>query len=320
MNNQQSTINQEQPLTILLDRHAHRYAQQFAREQATAEKSKQVYLNTLAVYSVNIYLKCLNINSSLANSDCWKSGLRAMFDVADVILPNLGKLECRWLLPGEDAVNIPLEAREERIGYLIVQLEENLNKAKFLGFISAKKVKFATKLLNITQLQPLESLIDTIEQLQTQINLRQWLSGIFTSDWQPVETILAGRITRSLATRTPATTITRGKAIGWQLNSLEQEIILVIKVVKLKSALPCSSGLSSPAIDLCLQLYPGKANNNLAAGLAINILDQANQTYLSAQVKDRDDWMQLEFSSQQGEQFKVQMNLAGVSIMKHFIV
>ena len=256
----------------------------------------------------------------MVNSDCWKSGLQAMFDVADVILPNLGKLECRWLLPGEEAVNIPLEAREDRIGYLIVQLKENLNKVKSLGFISAKKVKFDTKLLNITQLQPLESLIDTIEQLQTQINLRQWLSGIFTSDWQTVETILVGRITRSLATQTPATTITRGKAIGWQLNSLEQEIILVIKVVKLKSALPCSSGLSSPAIDLCLQLYPGKANNNLAAGLAINILDQANQTYLSAQVKDIDDWMQLEFSSQQGEQFKVQMNLAGVSIMKHFIV
>ncbi|MCC0179349.1 DUF1822 family protein [Waterburya agarophytonicola K14] len=115
-------------------------------------------------------------------------------------------------------------------------------------------------------------------------------------------------MTRSLATANP--TITRGKTIQWQLNSLEREIILVLKMIQ----------QSDKAIALCLQIYPGKINNNLPEGLSVSILDRTNQTCLSAQAKDSNDWMQLEFSCQPGEQFKIEMNLAGVSMLEQFIV
>ncbi|MGD1920837.1 MAG: DUF1822 family protein [Pleurocapsa sp.] len=298
---------QSKPITILLDNNAHRYAQQFAKEQSNPIKGKQVYLNTLTVYSIHTYLKSLNINSNIANSDCWLTGLRAMFNVADITLSN-GKLECLWLLPGEETTTIPLEIREDRLGYIVVQLEAELKQIELLGFISGDNIKFDTETINISRLQPLETLFYVIATPK-KTPLNQWLNNIFTSDWQPVETILAGRITRSLTTANSTTAITRGKTIARQINSLEQEIILVIKMMP----------QSDKTVDLCLQLYPGEGNNNLHAGLSVSILDAANQTCMSAQAKDTDDWMQLEFSCQPKEEFKVEMNLEGVSIVEQFL-
>ena len=292
---------QPKPITILLDNNAHRYARQFASEQANPTKGKQVYLNTLAVYSVHTYLKCLNINSNIADSDCWQTGLRSLFDVADLTLPN-GKLECIWLLPEEETITIPLEAREDRIGYIVVQLEAELKQVELLGFIDGKNIDFATETIDIDRIDALETLFDKIQKLevtQQQTNLSQWLNEVFTNDWQPIETILAGRITRSLATADSATaSITKGKIIQWQTNSLDREIILVLKMMP----------QSNNAIDLCLQLYPADANNNLPAGLSVSILDAANQSCMSALAKDTDDWMQLEFSCQPEEKFTVEMN------------
>ncbi|MEL6580483.1 MAG: DUF1822 family protein [Cyanobacteria bacterium J06621_12] len=300
----------ETSVTILLEPQAHKYAQQFASEQENSIKGKQVYLNTLAAYGVHTYLKCLDIKSDLAHSQCWQPNYRSLFNIADLTLPDVGKLECRYLLPEESEVNIPLETRDERIGYLVVQLEAELQQINLVGFISPQQVEFDTEAIAISQLQPLETLFSTIERLQSRINLRQWLADTFTPDWQPVDLVLAGRITRSLATTNPGTTVTRGKTIQWQLNSLEREIILVLRITK----------QSNQAIDLCLQLYPGGNSDYLPTGLLVEIIDQANQSCLSAQAQANDDWMQLEFSCQQGEQFQVAMDLDGVSIVEYFSV
>ena len=305
---------QPQTPTILLDRHAHNYAQQFASEQTSVAKGRQVYLNTLAVCGVKTYLQCLNINSDLAHSDCWQASLRNLFNVADLTLPNLGKIECLYLLPNETQVQIPLEAREDRLGYLIVRLEAQLQQLELLGFMSGDRITLETESIALTQLQPLDFLFETTARLQnkvsSKVNLSQWFNELIAPDWQPVTTVLAGRITRSLAKSDPAvTTVTRGKVIQWQLNSLEPEIILVLKV--------CQQ--SDRTIDLCLQLYPGNAGDNLPSGLSVAIFDRDNQSCLSAQAKDSDDWMQLEFGCQPGEQFRVEMGLNGVSAIEKFV-
>ena len=296
-------------VTILLEPQAHQYAQRFSSEQANPIKGKQVYLNTLTVYGVHTYLKCFNLDSNLAHSSCWRKGDRTLFNAADLTLTNLGKLECRYLLPGDKEITIPPEVREDRIGYIVVQLEAELKQVEIVGFISPQQVKFDTEAISIDRIQPIETLFATIEKLQNKIDLHQWLADIFTPDWQPIETILAGRITRSLATANPET-IARGKTIQWQLNSLEQEIIIVLKITE----------QSDRAIDLCLQLYPGNTSNYLPAGLLVEIIDETSQSCLSAQTKDTDDWIQLEFSCQQGEQFQVAMELDGVSVVEYFSV
>lgn len=119
------------------------------------------------------------------------------------------------MLPGEEVVNIPFEVREERLGYIVVQFEEQLKQVELLGFLPGKAIDFDTETININRLKPLDSLFDNLDRLQQQVNLRQWLTGFFTTDWQPVETIMAGRITRNLTNNDASvTTISRGKAFA----------------------------------------------------------------------------------------------------------
>ena len=303
------TLTQSSPITILLDRKAHNYAQQFASQQATPEKGKQVYLNTLAVYAVDTYLKYFAIKTNLAQSDCWNPTLRAMFNVADLVLPNLGKLECLSILPQQEIINIPIKSIDNRLGYIVVKFEEELQQVELLGFISGKVISYSVETININQLQSLDTLFDTLDRLQKQVNLDQWFNGFFALDWQPLEIIMAGRTTRSITSNNAVNSITRGKAITWQINNIETQVILVLKITV----------EATETTDICLQLYP-TGNNNLPINLSVKVLDQADETCLSATTKEEDDWIQVEFACHQGENFKIELNLAGIIITEKFSI
>ncbi len=62
-------------INIPLSRYAHNLAEEFAAQQYSSDKSKKVYLNTLAVYAVHSYLTWLNIKTTLTG-DSWHENLR----------------------------------------------------------------------------------------------------------------------------------------------------------------------------------------------------------------------------------------------------
>ncbi len=153
-------------ITVPLEREAHRLARQFATEQITSEKGKQVYLNTLAVYGVSSYLKYLQIKTDFSQGQSWQTGMRALFNVADLFLPGIGKLECRPLLPGEIACSLPLEVKEDRIGYVIVQFSEHLDSVQLLGFVKGADICEDSEQILIADLQPLDALLEALNGFQ----------------------------------------------------------------------------------------------------------------------------------------------------------
>ena len=319
-------ITQSQSLTVLLDKHAHRYAQQFAAQQATPQKGKQVYLNTLAVYAVHSYLKWLPIETALHQSDCWHPGLRAIFDLADLVLPSIGKLECRPLLPTEQALVLPPEVTDNRIGYVAVQFREQLDQVQLLGFVPGSAMSKSPEPIPVAQLQSLDSLIDAIHRWRFRVSLRQWFEGIFQQEWQPVESLLAtqGRLLRTASDRRrfeditannstpefPERSISRGKIINWESDETEQAVILVVKVTE----------KSVEEVDLCLRLYPFGESDRLPPGLQVTLLDESGTSCLEAQTKNADDWIQLDFSCQPEERFSVRIALGETSIAEQFVV
>ena len=161
--------------TIPLGREFHRLAEKFAAQQTILADRKRVYLNTLAVYAVHTYLQWLGIATNLEQSDSWNPVTRTILDVADLILPDLGQtLECRPVLPGETALNLPLTARENLIGYVAVQFGETLSEVEILGFFSAATVReHLTKQLQISELQSLDTLIDSIYEAKKAISVQE---------------------------------------------------------------------------------------------------------------------------------------------------
>lgn len=153
-------------ITVPLEKEAHLWARGFAAEQATPDKGKRVYLNTLAVYAVQSFLKWLQIETDLEDADSWHPIARSLFNVADLVIPNLGKLECRPVLIGENVLTLPPEVMEDRIGYIAVGFQEQLNEVQLLGFAPALEPGNVLTQLPITNLQPLENLIDYLYRLE----------------------------------------------------------------------------------------------------------------------------------------------------------
>ena len=159
-------------LEIPLEQTARNLALQFASEQANPQKGKRVYFNTLAVWAVNYFLEWMELETDLDGGDSWHPGMRAILDVADLVLPGIGKIECCPVMLGETAISLP-EVREKRIAYLAVGFAEPFDKVKLLGFIPAVEIVDETEEISLTNLKPVEELLDYLDRIELAIPLLQ---------------------------------------------------------------------------------------------------------------------------------------------------
>ncbi len=313
-----------------MGKEAHRLAEQFARQQATPQKGKRVYLNTLAVYAVHSYLKWLQIETNLHQSDSWHSGMQAIFDVADLVLPGIGKLECRPILPGETAFYLPLEATENRIGYVGVQFSESLSEVQLLGFAPAVDAilppEQLPKQLQISDFQPLDALIDNIYQRKIQIsvlhsetlvNLSQWFQNVFEGAWQNIEELLSpaqlslgsNRSTETDSDQTKAV-VRRAKSIDLGMQLAGHSVALVVELAP----------ETNQRTGIRLRVYPNDDQTYLPPNLQLTVLDDSEKAVLEAKARAKDNWIQLQFYGMPRTRFSVKVALGDAGIRENFVI
>lgn len=316
-------------LTVPLGREAHAIARQFAAEQTTPQKGKQIYLNTLAVYAVHSYLKWLQIDTDLNQGDSWHPLKRALFDIADLVLPGIGKVECRPVLLGETAISLPPEVTEDRIGYVAVQFSESLNEGQLLGFIRAVAISHASEQILIAELQPLDDFLDCIPDTVAQplpsasrlrVNLSQWLDNIFEAGWQTVEALLSTEAANlALNTRSvqhlreiygnPAFGVTGGRLIDLGMQLAGQQVALIVKIVP----------KTEQEVDIRFRVCPASSQIYLPPNLQLIVWDESG-TSLQAQARSIDNWIQLKFSGEKGERFSAKVALNDISVTEDFVI
>ena len=194
--------NTKEIIEIPLGIEAHRLAKQFAAEQDNPEKRKQVYLNTLAVYAVHRYLHWLQIETNLSKSDSWNPLLRCRWDVADLWIPQIGKLECRPVLPEDQVIELPTEVREDRMAYLGVQFSERLDYVQILGFKAAVEEAISPKIISVSELRSLDRFIPYLEWIAKKgaypkINVAAWLQDEIDKIAQELSWIVLPTLTLS---------------------------------------------------------------------------------------------------------------------------
>ena len=332
--------NLSSTLPVPIGRDALRFAKQFATEQATPEKGKQVYLNTLAVVAVRDYLRWLSIPTAIERGDCWHPAKRAMFNVADLVLPPLGKLECLPILPQEkDFLEIPPESADNRLGYVAVRFGEELKQVELLGFVSAQEIAYPPEPVPLAKLNPIDDLIDTIDWHRKWANLWQHLSQ---PEWQPVELLLApSRRSLGISTRSArnfrtkqslesgpsrgevgegeradsvkkprplAQSFSRGKVIEWENDNLNIVLLLTVKIGE----------DSTEEIDVKIRLYPHEENTYLPEGLEVSVVDESGVVCMKTQAREQDGWIELELGCEPQEQFSLQIILNGNKAVENF--
>ena len=317
------------PLPITLA--ARRKAQEFASGQPTPQKAEQVRLNTLAVYAVKDYLEMMGIPCELSIADSWNPITRLCADVADLEVTGIGRLECRPLKLHEQTCYIPPEVWSDRIGYVVVQIDESSPEATVLGFTKTAN----TEEVSINQLRPVEDLIDCLNQSMPtaaaptpamarsqRVNLSQWLANAFETGWQTIESLLnPEQPDLAFSFRGVDSTvlsdselldvgIRRAKLIDLGIQVAGHPVALIIELT------PETERKRS----ILLQVHPADNQLYLPPSLQLTVLDESGATFLEAQSRSADNYIQLQFSGVPGEQFSVRVSLGDASILQDFVI
>ncbi|CAD5989396.1 hypothetical protein PCC9214_05558 [Planktothrix tepida] len=176
------TYTNRSMFTVPITSKACKLAKSFKSQYENPTKAEQVYLNTLAVYAVETYCECLGIETDLENSDSLNSVMQPLMNIADLEIEGIGKIECRPVLPEDEFCYIPVDTWENRIGYIVVEIDEPSREATLLGFYPPVNALEMMEEISLDSFLPLETFIDYLNRLESAL-------VFFQSDDEVVETV-----------------------------------------------------------------------------------------------------------------------------------
>jgi hypothetical protein len=319
MNYANETLHFQVPLTA----QAFHFARQLSSKQGNLDKYRQVYLNTLAVYAVNFYCQYLEVETDLEYSDSWNSLSHLLLDAADLEITGVGKLECRPVLPGAKTVKVPPSVLNERVGYVVVEIDESSKSATLLGFVKEVMVEE----LPLSNLQSLADLIEHLQPVaevspnpsvikQAVVHLGQWVQNLFTSDWQSPDLVLSPAYRSAIRPlvqkpNSQEVSVSGAKVIDLGIQLSSHKVALVIQLTT----------QASGSVDIRLRVYPTGDSIYLPQGLQLIVLSSDGNVISDNQARSADNWMQLELEEgRTGDEFQVKLALEDVSIIENFIL
>ncbi|MEO0377967.1 MAG: DUF1822 family protein, partial [Cyanobacteria bacterium P01_A01_bin.17] len=143
-------------------------AQKQVQPQFDADHNQQQFRNGLAVYAVDFYLKCMAVEVEPHHNPI----LSQLLEGADLMVKDMGRLECCPIQAGETTFQVPVDAWCDRIAYVMVQIEDHLEQAQILGF-NPQPVPPSGKIF-LSQLQPIEALPQYLHESQTTVLSQVW--------------------------------------------------------------------------------------------------------------------------------------------------
>lgn len=311
--------------TVHLGKSAHRLAQTLCQGHKSTDKIRQLYLTGLALHAVEYYLQCMGFEIDRNSSQSFDPALRAVMDVADLVVVGRGRVECRPVLPGAVFFEVPPDARFDRLGYVAVQLDADLQVATLLGFTAtvAENGK-----CSFNQLQPLEALFTCPAGQSLGLlpvpkeDLGQWLGNVFGQGWQTLEALLGTDqppLVLSLRTAHPLshTGVQRAKLIDLGLRLSDQAVVLLVAV-----APTVDSADLEPSLTLLVQLHPAQGRTFLPPELELSLWSEAQAEPLQrVQSRHQDNYIQLKrFQATLGESFEVVITYGESRVTESFIV
>lgn len=314
------------PLWITHD--TRQLAEGFARQQATHPKAEQVYRNTLAVCLVKNYLRLLGIRTDLSPCDSWNPLMRSVLNVADLEVMGRGRLECRPVPETELAAEnstcyVPTEVHDDRIGYLVVQLNADDATATLLGFTP----QVNGEQLALASLRPLDEFPAHLDRVTPPVSIAEHVTRLslgwqnrVEEGWQTLEDLLGLRPV-AWQWRRPATTLSMSSGFAWgkQLMAdgipLQPDLGLAVEVMH-----PDLTSTMGGGIDIGLKLFSLVPEGNLPPGLSLYLLDESGAVVMQAQPGSQHQVVELSFQGESGDRFKARVVCGGVAITTSFMV
>jgi hypothetical protein len=135
-----------------------------ARQQAArmaelchnAGRQETMRRNLLATIVVHDYLRLQGYLPDLAASDCWNLILGRTGEVADLVVSQVGRLECCAIKPSQSHCAVPIEGQFGRSGYVAVEMDAEERWGWLLGFVPGGDEINPVEILNRNELQSMD--------------------------------------------------------------------------------------------------------------------------------------------------------------------
>ena len=303
---------------------AHRAAQLFRARQLDPAKGKQIYLNTIAVYAVHDYLQVLGIDSDLAASPSWDPVTQTLSDTGALQVGTQGQLECRPVLPEAKSCYIPPDVWADRLGYVAVQLDAQLEQATLLGFLS----QVSAETIPLNAFGQLEVMLDYVGTDGLEANeatggitqLSRWLQGRAQAGWQMLDSLLVDEPRPALSFRNQSIVpspvqleipgdATGGKVLDFSIPNTLKPLALLVGISQTENAL----------FNIWVNVVPMGGMAELPPELDVSILDETNQAIMQAQARESKK-LEFQFGGEVGDHFKIQLMLNNLCVTENFVV
>ncbi|MGK7890511.1 MAG: DUF1822 family protein [Leptolyngbyaceae cyanobacterium] len=297
-------------------------AQQLAQQCPNATQGQQIYRNLLAALSVHHYCQLLGIPSDISQCDCWNPFLRLTTNVADVNLGGVGRFECCIISASEASQPeahclVPTDVQEERVGYIVVQLEETVDSEPVLHLLGFTN-RLTGEELPLAELRSLFELPEYLHQLANATppltHLSQWFEQIVESSWTTVENLLGPQPQlqpRTARTQAKGSSCVYGKVLTLNTTQGVQSVTLITEIIV------------RPGQDLAIELTicpVAEADEFLPPGLEMIIVDAMGDGVMQAQARNENRMIELGFHAERGDCFQLHIELDGTVITESFLV
>jgi Protein of unknown function (DUF1822) len=294
------------PLTIDLPKHT-------LDRVGNITLDRDIQLNSLALYTANWYLQCLQFKTHHEEQEDW--WVQYLSRSAALEIAGIGKLECIPVTGDAATVTISSDLKDDRIGYLFVKLNESLTSAEIIGFMP----KYS-EVVRLDQLQSTDDLIDHLCDLEigklarVLVSLGKWSQGIFDGIWQEIENLPLAPVYRTLAYRNHRSFLTvksteRGREIMLGDRSDSPSVIITVSYQQ----------IDTDNYNLSLQVYPEESQKALPVGMKFSAIDDLGNGIGSVEttVGDISGEIVLEHGKP-GEEFSIEIEFEGVKISESF--
>ncbi len=311
------SVSNSLTFTVPLGLEARVLAEKFRRKHSNPHKGQQVYLNTLAVAAVKFYLHCIGWETDDKASLSYNPLMQGLMDVADLQVRNLGKLECRPVLPHKETVLVPPESAN-RIGYVAVLLDESFKKATILGFVKTLTNSGEIILSELESLADFLSYLHKIKQceaVKSRVSLSQWFSNLFETGWIALEEIFDGIDEKKFAVRSLSSfseaSMARAKIIDLGLQLGNQSVVLLVAIAP----------YSEQKVEVTVQMHPMNEKAYLPSNVRLNLVSESGEILQEVQSRANDNFIQLKrFRGYYGEGFDIQISDGDFIVKETFVI
>lgn len=312
---------------------AHRGAEEASHPYLTSlNKAERIYLNSLAVYTLRYYLQLQDYRVTERKPSFIH---QALTESAELCLPGYGSLECIGISADQTDFEIPLEALENRIGYVVVQFDDELGQATPLGFV----IQGQETSIPLSDLQPMGELPGYLARVNpiatTMTSLERWWDKIYDSGWTLVSELVQPEEAeprlaldlRSLPVAEPRpqspNALTQDSIDSPQdgvicqkqieLSSYREQLLLTLVMQRFTDD-------SDDSVNITIRLSPDLGVAYLPTEVQLVAEDQTGMVFSSIRAAEISPMLELRFRAAPGDYFALKVVLSEVTITEGFVV